>query len=88
MEEFLNELGIDKEPILSTNGDYVIDISDSTEFGKYYSKLDNSDLVEENEESSTVTMDNVNSQFINDDYTITLIADFNEDTYKMVIREN
>lgn len=88
MQEFLKELGINLELYRTDDGDYSADIKDSNEYGKIFSKLDKSDLVEEEQECSTVTFDNSNIQYVNDDYTITIIADFENDVYKLHIREN
>lgn len=88
MEEFLRKLGIDKTGEKGLNGTYVITIDNSDDYGKYYSKLDKSQLIEEDEESSQITMETSSIQFVNDDYTITLLADFDADTYKLTIKEN
>lgn len=89
MEEFLKELGITKPGRKNENGFYVIDIDDSDEFGRIFSRLDKSDLVDEDEESSSITLDSANITYLGDDYTITLMADFENDTdYKLVMREN
>lgn len=89
MEEFLKELGITKQGRKNENGFYVIDIDDSDEFGKIFSRLDKSDLVDEDEESSSITLDSANITYLGDDYTITLMGDFENDTdYKLVMREN
>lgn len=89
MEEFLKELGITKQGKKNENGFYVIDIDNSDEFGRIFSRLDKSDLVDEDEESSSITLDSANITYLSDDYTITLMADFENDTdYKLVMREN
>ena len=88
MNELLKQLGIDAEPVKGENGSYNIDIKDSNEYGRYFSKLDKSDLVEEEQDASSVNFENSSIQFTNDDYTLTLIADFENDTYSLNIREN
>ena len=89
MEDFLKEIGITKEGKTNENGFYVIDIDDSDEFGRIFSKLDKSDLVDEDEESSSITLDSANITYLCDEYTITLMGDFENDTdYKLVMREN
>jgi len=88
MEQLLREIGISEIPKLSSDGTYVIDIRDSNDYGIYYSKLDRSDLLDEDEESSNVTIDGSTIVYISDDYTLTLIADFASDQYKLTIREN
>ena len=88
MNELLKQIGIDAEPVKGENGSYNIDIKDSNEYGRYFSKLDKSDLVEEEQDASSVNFENSSIQFTNDDYTLTLIADFENDTYSLNIREN
>ena len=90
MEEFLNEIGIKGDLVRSNNGNYVINLVDSDDYARCYSKLDKSDLVEENEESSQVTLENSSIQYISEDekYTITLLGDFDGDVYSLTIREN
>lgn len=87
MEEFLNKLGIDGK-LRRSSSSYVLDIEGSNSYGKIYSKLDNSDEVEEDEESSQVTEDYSSIQFYSDDYVLQLIADFKNDEYRLTIKEN
>lgn len=88
MEELLRQLGIDAEPVKGKNGSYNIDIEDSNEYGRYFSKLDKSDIVEEEQDASSVNFENSSIQFTNEQYTLTLLADFENDTYSLNIREN
>ncbi len=88
MNELLKQIGIDAEPVKGENGSYNIDIEDSNEYGRYFSKLDKSDLVEEEQDASSVNFENSSIQFTNDKYTLTLLADFENDTYSLNIREN
>ena len=88
MEELLRQLGIDAEPVKGENGSYNIDIEDFNEYGRYFSKLDKSDIVEEEQDASSVNFENSSIQFTNEQYTLTLLADFENDTYSLNIREN
>ena len=88
MNELLKQIGIDAEPVKGKDGRYNIDIEDSKEYGRYFSKLDKSDLVEEEQDASSVNFENSSIQFTNDKYTLTLLADFENDTYSLNIREN
>ena len=90
MEELLRQIGINDSPTRKDDSTYVIDIHDSDEYARYYGKLDKSDLVEEDEESSQITLENSSIQYISEDnkYTLTLLADFDGDVYSLVIREN
>ena len=87
MEEFLQSIGI-KGKLQKSSNSYVMDIDDSNEYGKIYSLLDKSEDVEEDPESSQVTFDYSSIQFFNDDYIIQLIADFENNTYRLTIKEN
>jgi hypothetical protein len=87
MEEFLKQLGIDGKLNKSSKNVYVLDIDNSDEYGKIYSKLDKSDLVTEVDDSSQITYDTASIQFESDEFMITLLADFENDTYKMTIKE-
>ena len=88
MNELLKQIGIDAEPVKAEDGNYNIDIEDSNEYGKYFSKLDKSDLVEEDQDASSVNFENSSIQFVNDEYTLNLIAEFENDTYSLSIIEN
>ena len=46
------------------------------------------DELEEDAESSQITSGPSSIQYVGDLYTVTLLADFEADTYKLVIREN
>ena len=54
MNELLKQIGIDAEPVKGENGSYNNDIEESNEYGRYFSKLDKSDLVEEEQDASSV----------------------------------
>ena len=88
MDEFIKELGIQGTLIDGKNGTKVLDIEGSDNYGRIYSRLDNSDLLEEDEESSQLTSDTASTIYTSDKYTITLLADFEQDIYKLVIKEN
>ena len=87
IKEFIKQLGINDTGNY-INNIYVIDISDANAFGKYYSLLDRSELIDEDTESSSVDEDSSNIQFTNDTYVLTLVADFENSLYKLTIKEN
>jgi len=88
MEDFLRQLGITAQSVKQEEGQLIVDLLDSNDYARAYSKLDKSDLVEEDEESSQVTLENSSVQFLSDKYTITLLADFDGDVYTLIVREN
>lgn len=87
MKDLLKQIGITEEGHRTSSNNYVIDLDDSNHFNKIFSKLDKSDLVEENEDSSVVNLDVTNILYIADGYSLNLIADFSQDTYKLVVTE-
>lgn len=91
MENALEELGITGIGTYSTSGAYTIDIHTDDEFAKIYSKLENNigkDL-EYLEDISTLNVHTANSAYeYKNKFQITLIADWDNDEYKLVIREN
>ena len=87
IKEFIKQLGINDTGNY-INYIYVIDIPDANAFGKYYSLLDRSELIDEDTESSSVDEDSSNIQFTNDTYVLTLVADFENSLYKLTIKEN
>ena len=86
MEEFLKDLGITLAGRFSEDKSYVIDLPDSDTYGKIYSKLEKSELIDVVDDTSTVTYENSNIEYEGDLYTINLISNFEDDTYKLVVR--
>ena len=86
--DILRELNINETPEKIEEGYYAISFKDSNDYGKCYSKLEKSDLVDLDDDSSVVTYESSSLQYEGDGFEITLIADFEADTYKMTIKEN
>lgn len=87
MEKFLKELGITGE--YNTSGDILtMDIEDSNTYYRIFSILDKSDKVEQDEDSTLISLESMSTQFVNDEYTITLLADLDNDAYKLTCRKN
>lgn len=87
LEKFLQRIGITQVGHYTKSNTYVIDIEDSNEYGKIYSLLDKSAEVEEDEDSSTITVHTSNIIYESDNFQFNLIADFDQDTYKLVCKE-
>ena len=87
MKELLRKIGITEAGYFSSNNNYVIDFDNSDEYNKAFSKLDRTDLVEENDDTSVINMSVSNIMYSNDDFSLNLIADFDNDTYKLVVTE-
>ncbi len=88
MEKLLKDLGITKAGSYSRDGSYVIDLNSSEEFGKIYSLLENSKDLEYMEENNLLTISNASMTYrYGEDYQLQLIADFNNDAYKLVVND-
>lgn len=87
MKDLLRKLGIMEEGTRTSNHNYVIDLEDSDHFNRIFSKLDKSDLVEENEDSSVVNLEVTNILYLADGFSLNLIADFEQDIYKLVVSD-
>ena len=86
MKELLKSIGITAVGNYGNNGDYIIDIESSDKWGSIYTKLENSDLVELQEDSSLLTQDEASLIYLSDDdYQLVLVADFDNDLYKLVV---
>lgn len=85
MKKLLNEIGIQQVGYFSEDKNYIIDFENSEEFNRAFSRLQKSDLIEENEDSSVVNLDVTNILYIGEDYSLNLIADFSQDIYKLVV---
>ena len=86
--ELLKELGITKRGSYADTDTYVIDLDNSNDYGRINSILDRSDLLDPIDESSYLTVDAASLDYkYEDQFIISLIADFEEDYYQLVITE-
>lgn len=88
METALKELGINKVGTYSTSGAYTLDIDSDEEFAKIYSKLDNNSELDYLEDISVLNIHTGNYVYeYKNEFQLSLIADWDNDEYKLVIRE-
>lgn len=87
MEKLVKKIGLDLQGQKTDDNTYVIDLANSTELNNVFSKLDKCDFLEENEDSSVMNLEVSNILYITDGYTVNLIADYSQDSYKLVITE-
>lgn len=88
MEEFLKELGIEAKGTISKEGNYIVDLKDYQEYGKYFSVLDkavDANKIEVSQDNTLITADTTNLTYLSDEYQIQLLGDLNEDIYKIVV---
>lgn len=87
MKELLLKIGISEPGYFSDSKTYVIDFEDSTQYSKAFSKLDKTDLVEELVDSSVSNTSISNVMYTNDEYSLNIIADFDNDEYKLIVHK-
>lgn len=88
IEELLKTLNITKIGSYSKNNNYIIDINDSNEFGRIYSTLDTNDELDESDDATNINEHTANIVYkYENQFQLTLIADWDNDTYKLVIEE-
>lgn len=87
MRELLKRIGITSPGYHTKDGNYVIDFEDSNEFNKAFSRLDKSSEIKENEDASVINLNVSNVLYSNDEFTLNLVADFDQNTYKLVVSE-
>lgn len=86
MKELLNEIGITQSG--HYDGDtYIIEFESDSEYNKAFSKLDKSDLVEEKDDASSITLDTSIVVYEADNFMLTLIANFNTNKYELKVNE-
>ena len=86
MDEFIKSLGIAEHG--SFEGDkYVIDLADSNAYAKAFTVLEKSDKVDLDGDSTLVSPKVGELLFLSDDYDIRLVANYQEDIYKIIIEK-
>lgn len=86
LEEILQEIGIKKKAEPMEDDCLVVSLKNSDEYGRVYSILENSDMVEIDDDSSMLTYKSSSIQYNGDGFLVTLISDFDADTYKLTIK--
>lgn len=89
IDKLLQEIGI-STPAEKVGDKYIVEVSNSNVYGAMYTKLDRSDLVEEDSDNSNISFDESRLEYVTTDekYRLSLIADFDKDVYKLEIKEN
>jgi len=85
MKEFLKSIGIENPGHYTDDEEYVIDIEDSNEYSRVFSKLDKSTKIHEVEDDSVFDLEKNILYFEAEDYDIELSADLDEDKYSLKI---
>lgn len=85
IEQALKELKIDYPGTYTSEYTYEIDLQNSDTFGKVYSKLEQNEDAVEFEDTTHMTMDDINITYKYDAYDFTIDADMDNDEYKLIV---
>ena len=90
LEQLLRELNIHIIGSYTNKNTYVIDLEDSNEYGRIYSLLERSDLLELINDTSFLNSENGSMEYRYEDeegtiIQLSLIANWDNDEYKLVV---
>ena len=90
LEQLLRELNIHITGSYTNKDTYVIDLEDSNEYGRIYSLLERSDLLELISDTSFLNSENGSMEYQYEDeegtiIQLSLIANWDNDEYKLVV---
>jgi hypothetical protein len=84
MKEFAEKLGISVDGVLE--GDkYIIELANSNDYSRVYTLLDNSELVDIDEDATLITDKVSELLFLGDEFDVKLVGNFVQDLYRIVI---
>lgn len=87
MKEFLKSIGITDPGHYTDDNEYVVDIDNSDQYGRIFSKLEKSTKVHDIEDDSVFNDEEDILHFEAEKYTIELKADWEADKYSMKLTE-
>ncbi len=86
-EQLLNTLGITGDKKDVTGDSTTISTTDSNLYSKWYTILDRSDLVDLLSDNMLIDMNQTRLVYEGDEYSITLESDFENNVYKLTVKE-
>lgn len=89
VEDYLKSINIPYTGEISNNDSYVIDLSNSNDYGKIYSILDKSEDLDLLDDNQVVTEQGSSLIYESDstNYMVNLISDWDSNKYQVVINE-
>ena len=85
-QEYLKQLNINKSGEYSDDA-YIVDLLDSTEYGKVFSILDRSDDLDIMQDNQVVTTEgsSLTYESLSQPYLLSLLADWEGNVYQLVV---
>lgn len=87
MKELLNKIGITEAGHFEKDGSYVIEFETDKQYNKAFSRLDRSELLEENPDGGTVSLSASVVVYEAEKFILQLVSDFDRDEYKLIVKE-
>lgn len=86
MKDFLLSIGIDYAGYYDESGNYIVDLPTADAYAVVYSKLSNSDKVEEFDSKSTDNLIIIDFDSLENDFELSLVMDLEKDNYYLSIK--
>ena len=87
VNEYIKSIGIKYTANKSEDGNYIVDLPNSDEFGRVFSILEKADDLDQVEDNQIITEQGSSLMYesMSEPYLISLLADWEADLYQLVI---
>lgn len=85
--DFVDELNLPFSGELNDSDEYIIELNSSNDFSRLFDKISSNDKLNQVDRPLT-TVDNSTFKFYYDDILLIIKADFENDSYKLVVTKN
>ena len=89
VKEYLKSIGINQSGQEGKQGSYIIDLANSDEYGRVFSKLERAEDLEILQDNQVITEQGSSLMYESETkpYLLNLIADFDGDKYQLIVNE-
>lgn len=88
IKDFALKYSLSTDKVDKDNDTYIFTLDNSNEYSTLFNKLSKDDSLKLNyDNTSGDILNNLSIDFKANEYSITLIADFNDDIYKLILKE-
>lgn len=88
IKDFALKYSLSTDKVDKDNDTYIFALDNSNEYSTLFNKLSKDDSLKLNyDNTSGDILNNLSVDFKANEYSITLVADFNDDIYKLILKE-
>nr|DAR38063.1 MAG TPA: hypothetical protein [Caudoviricetes sp.] len=88
IKDFALKYSLSTDKVNKDNDTYIFALDNSNEYSTLFNKLSKDDNLKLNyDNTSGDILNNLSVDFKANEYSITLVADFNDDIYKLILKE-